>query len=80
MNNSLEAWDRSLQRCLNCQHPHVYKLLNQLKKEQNSVEIFISRRRAGFRKQDTPNSKYVQKSKRLKVLVETYSCLEFTNI
>jgi hypothetical protein len=72
-NNSLEAWHHSLQRSLNCQHPHIYKLLNQLKKEQNSVEIFISRHRAGFRKKDIPNSKYVQKNKRLKTLVATYS-------
>lgn len=76
-NNSLEAWHNSLQKGLNCQHPHIYKLINQLKKEQKSSEIFITRYRSGFRKKESLNNKYVQLKNRLKTLVQTYA---FSNV
>jgi hypothetical protein len=46
-NNSIEAWHRSFQQTLECHHPSVYKLVKQIRKEQDFTEQRIERFRQG---------------------------------
>jgi len=71
-NNSVEAWHRAFQQTLDCHHPSVYKLVDQFRKEQDSVEIAMARFNSGFRQPEASKAKYVQLNRRLQAVCETY--------
>lgn len=72
-NNSVEGWHRAFQQTLGCHHPTIYKLMEQLRAEQDFVEQKIQRHVDGFRAQPSTKSKYVQLSRRLQAVTATYS-------
>lgn len=72
-NNSLEAWHNAFAQSLQCQHPHLFKLIDQLRKEQSATETYISRYKSGIRNKEMPHSKYVQLRKRLQNMASQYS-------
>lgn len=71
-NNSVEGWHRAFQQTLNCHHPSVYKLIEQFRKEQDHVEIQLTRLAAGINHPNSSKRKYVQLSRRLETLTENY--------
>lgn len=71
-NNSLEAWHLSFQQSLGCFNPSLNKLLQQMKKEQDTTETYILKYRAGFRQSNATHSKYYQKCKRIRQLLNDY--------
>lgn len=71
-NNSVEAWHRCFQQTLDCQHPSVFKLIEQFRKEQDHVEIQLERFHGGERRPEASKSKYVQLNKRIKNIADSY--------
>ena len=71
-NNSVEAWHRSFQQTVDCQHPSVYKLIEHFRQEQDHFELKIERFLSGFRQPEASKSKYVRLNRRLQALVPTY--------
>ena len=76
-NNSVEAWHNAFAKTIQCHHPHLARSLVHLKKEQNASELYITRYRSGFWKEEHNNSKYVQLRNRLRILTAEYS---FANV
>lgn len=71
-NNSVEGWHRSFQQTLSAVHPSVYRLWEQLIREQDYTEIKIQRYRSGYRKPKGKN-KYVRLNERLQALMPSYN-------
>ena len=74
-NNSVEAWHRAFQQTIDGDHPSVYKLVEQFRREQDHYELKIERFQAGFRHPEASKAKYVRLNRRLQALVPTYGAV-----
>lgn len=72
-NNSVEAWHRAFQQTVDCNHPSVYKLINQFRLEQDHIEIELERHLAGVNQPEASKNKYVQLNRRLQAIASTYA-------
>src|SRR5277367_4149425 len=71
-NNSVEGWHHAFQNSIDCDHPSVYKLIENFKKEQDHVEILLERYDQGHRNAASPKSSYAKVTRRLLNLLPTY--------
>ena len=73
-NNSVEAWHRSFQQTIDGEHPSVYKLVEQFRREQDHYELKIEKFRAGIRHPEASKSKYVRLNRRRAFVGAHLSC------
>ena len=74
-NNCVEAWHRAFQQTVDCQHPSVYKLIEQFRQEQDHYELKIKRFHTGIRRPEASKLKYIRLNRRLQALVPTYGTI-----
>ena len=68
--NSVEAWHRSFNHLMSCQHPSIWKFIEILKKEQGLVEIKHAFYLSG--RKPTKRKKYTDQENALRNLIDSY--------
>lgn len=68
-NNAVEGWHNTLLKFIGCQHPSIYKFIENIKREQNLQEIRMSHLRCGILK-DESRKKYKSHDARLVRLIK----------
>ena len=70
-NNSVEAWHNAIMGFFGIYHPNIFKFIDGIKKEQDSVEIIVAKMMAGI-DTENKNKKQAELSERLIKVVKTY--------
>lgn len=71
-NNAEEGWHNRFSQMVGLNHPDIYTLINELKKEQGDTEIIILEHKMGRKVKSAPKKKWFECYERLRTSVATY--------
>lgn len=71
-NNAVEAWHNAIKILFGVHHPSIFKFIDGIKLEQDSVEITMSKMMCGIDTHNKPSKKQIALADRLLTVVKTY--------